>query len=137
RIAAGARLVRAVRGEVLFRKGDPCQGFHAMVYGRVKLALSSPNGEEKVLELMGPGQCFGQALMFADEPYPVYAQTLVDSMLVHVAKQVVLDETERDARFARRMLAGLSRRLHDLGDATRDRLSAARHPAAGRARSDR
>ena len=114
RIAAGTRQVHAARGELLVRKGDPCEGFHAVIYGQVKLAFSSARGEEKVLELMGPGQMFGQAVMFADKPYPVYAQALVDTLLLYVAKQVVLDEIAREPLFARRVIAGLSRRLHDI-----------------------
>ena len=42
------------------------------------------------------------------------AQTLSDSLLLHVSKHAVFDEIERDAAFARKMLAGLSRRLHSL-----------------------
>ena len=52
--------------------------------------------------------------MFMDKPYIVMAQTLADSLLLHVSKQVVFDELERDPAFARKMLAGLSRRLHGL-----------------------
>lgn len=114
RMAAGTREVHAARGMVLFRKGDPCEGFHLIVYGQVKLAFTSPGGAEKVVEIMGPGQSFGEALMFADRPYVVYAQALVDTMLLHVAKPVVFDEIERDPVFARKMIAGLSRRLHGL-----------------------
>jgi len=114
RIAAHTREIHVARGEVLFRKGDPNEGFHAVVYGQIKLAFTSPSGAEKVVELMGPGHSFGEAVMFMDQPYPVYAQALADSMLLHVAKSVVYEEIERDPKFARRMIAGLSRRLHGL-----------------------
>ena len=114
RIATGTREVHAMRGEVLFRKGDPCDGFHLVVYGQIKLAFTSPSGVEKVVELMGPGQSFGEAVMFTERPYPVYSQALVDSMLLHIAKAVVFEEIERDPAFARKMIGGLSRRLHSL-----------------------
>lgn len=114
RIAAGTSEHYAARGGVLFRKGDPCEGFHVVVYGQIKLAFISPGGTEKVLEIMMPGQSFGEAVMFMDKPYLVYAQALADSMLLHIAKSAVLEEIERDPQFARRMIAGLSRRLHGL-----------------------
>ena len=85
-----------------------------VVYGHVKLAFTSPNGDEKVIELIGPGQSFGEALMFMERPYIVYAQALADSLLLHIAKQVVFEEIEREPGFARKMIAGLSRRLHGL-----------------------
>lgn len=114
RLSAGTREIHAARGEVLFRKGDPCQGFHLVIYGQIKLAFTSQNGAEKVVEIMGPGQSFGEAVMFTERPYLVYAQALVDTMLLHVSKPVVFEEIERDPKFARKMIAGLSRRLHGL-----------------------
>jgi CRP-like cAMP-binding protein len=114
RLAAGTSEVDAPRGAVLFRRGDPCRGFHVVVYGQIKLALQGAHGAEKVVELMGPGQSFGEAVMFLEKPYVVSAQSLVDSKLLHVSRESVFDEIDRSPRFARRMLAGLSRRLHHL-----------------------
>lgn len=114
RIAAGTTTLRAEKGETLFRRGDPCNGFHVVVYGQVKLGFISAQGAEKVVEIIGPRQSFGEALMFLERPYIVSAQTLADSLLLHVAKAAVFGELEADPLFARRMLAGLSRRLHGL-----------------------
>jgi CRP-like cAMP-binding protein len=68
---------------------------------------------EKVVEIVRPGQSFGEALMFLDKSYIVFAQALADTMLLHVAKHAVLEELGPDG-FARRMIAGLARRLHGL-----------------------
>jgi len=114
RIAASTSELHVARGDILFRKGDPCDGFHVVVYGQIKLAFTSPGGTEKVIEIMTPGQSFGEAVMFMEKPYLVYAQALADSMLLHIAKSAVFAEIEHDPKFARRMIAGLSRRLHGL-----------------------
>lgn len=114
RISAGTRELRVNRGDILFQKGDPTRGFYIVVYGQVKLLFVTPNGDEKVIEIMGPGQSFGEALMFMEKPYVVTAHALADSMLLHVSKEVVFEEIDRDPKFARRMIAGLSRRLHHL-----------------------
>ena len=114
RIAAGTTELHVPRGEIVFNRGDPCVGFHFVVYGQVKLAFLSPQGGEKVVEIIAPGYSFGEALMFMGKPYIVMAQTLADSLLLHVSKKVVYDEIDRDPAFARKMLAGLSRRLHSL-----------------------
>jgi len=114
RIAASTLPVHAEKGQTICHCGDPCTGFHVVVYGQVKLGFTSPQGVEKVIEIVRPGQSFGEALMFLDKPYIVFAQALADSMLLHVARHAVLDELARDPGFARRMLSGLSRRLHGL-----------------------
>jgi len=114
RIAAFTRQVRASRSEILFHRGDEAKGFHIVVFGQVKLAFVSAHGDEKVVDILGPGQSFGEAVMFMERPHVVTAQALADSLLLHVQREAVFDELERDPRFARRMIAGLSHRLHDL-----------------------
>lgn len=114
RIAAGTRRIYAEKGESLFSRGERCEGFHVVLYGQVKLFVTSPQGSEKVIEIMGPGFSFGEAILFMDSPYVVSAQALKDSLLLHVSKGVVFDEIERDPRFSRRLLAGMSRKLHML-----------------------
>jgi len=112
RIAASTSQVRVPAGSILFRKGDSCAGFYVVVYGQVKLAFGASDGSEKVVEILGPGQSFGEAVMFLDKPYAVFAETLTDSLLVHVGRAVILQELERSPDFARRMLGGLAHRLH-------------------------
>jgi CRP-like cAMP-binding protein len=114
RIAAATLPVHVAKGESVFQCGDPCSGFHIVVYGQVKLGFTSPQGIEKVVEIVSPGQSFGEALMFLDKPYIVFAQALSDAMLLHVARHAVLAELGCDTGFALRMLSGLSRRLHGL-----------------------
>jgi CRP-like cAMP-binding protein len=114
RIAAGTAQVRAPGGTILFRRGEPCVGFHVIVYGQVKLAFSGADGAEKVLEILGPGSSFGEAVMFLDKPYVVLAETLADSLLLAVGKHAIFAELERNPKLARKMLAGLAQRLHGL-----------------------
>lgn len=113
-IAAGCVLRRLARADMVFRVGDPCNEFHVVVTGQVKLFVLSPAGQEKVVELIGPGQSFGEAIMFSHRPYILSAQSLADTLLLTVSKRAVVAEIERDHRFALRMLAGLSRRMHGL-----------------------
>jgi len=113
-VAAAASEQHVERGKLIFKRGDPCVGFHTVIYGNVKLCFVSAQGDEKVVELIGPGQSFGEALMFMDRPYIVQAEAVADCMLLHVEKQAIYAEIERNPAFARRMLSGMSRRLHGL-----------------------
>ena len=114
RIARGTRQINAARGDILFNKGDVSTGFHLVVYGQIKLAFTSPQGGEKVVDIVGQGNCFGEAVMFMDKPYMVFAQALADSLLLHIAKSAILDEIEKDPMLGRKMIASLSMRLHHL-----------------------
>ena len=113
-LLVATREKRLQKGEILFHKGDRPRGFYLVVSGQVKLAIASPQGNEKVVDILGPRQSFGEALMFMDRPYPVFAQALSDTVLLLVPQGEVFELLETDALFARRMLAGLSMRLHAL-----------------------
>ena len=113
-LAAATREKRLARGEVLFQRGDPARGFHVVLRGQIKLAFSSAQGNEKVVEIIGPQQSFGEAVMFMDRPYPVFAEALSDTLLLTIGKNAISELLERDPHFAKRLLAGLSARLHSL-----------------------
>jgi len=105
---------RLAKGQILFNKGDTPHGFYVLIEGRIQLAFPSEQGAERVLEVIKPGESFGEALMFLDKPYPIFAQATQDCMLLDVPGQTILELLEKDSRLARKMLAGISMRLHEL-----------------------
>jgi CRP-like cAMP-binding protein len=105
---------RAAAGTVLFRRGDPCGGFYVIVVGRVKLALLAPAGAEKVVEILGPGQSFGEPVMFLGKAHMLCAETIADSLLLFIRSGAILEAIERNPELARRMLAEMSLRLYRL-----------------------
>jgi CRP/FNR family transcriptional regulator, dissimilatory nitrate respiration regulator len=114
KLADQARELRIGKGEILFQKGDRPHGFFVLLGGRINLAFPSEQGTERVLEVIKPGETFGEAMMFLRRPYPVFAQATLDSYLLDIPEQSIQDLLERDCRLARRMLAGISIRLHEL-----------------------
>jgi len=113
KIAAGTHEISVNKGRILFNKGDPSEGFYIVVTGRIKLSFVSKDGKEFIADIFGPNQSFGEAVMFLGKPYPVCAQTLMDSTLLHVPKGVVFDSVDHNSGFARRVIAGLCNRLVD------------------------
>ena len=51
-IAKGTREVRCDKGDTIFHRGDVCTGFHIVVFGQVKLAFTSAQGVEKIVEVV-------------------------------------------------------------------------------------
>lgn len=102
------------RGDVLFQQGDPSKGFFIVVHGQMKLAVTASNGNEKVVEIISGNMSFGEAVMFLGRPYPVFAQALTDSLVLSIPREPVLALVDSNPTFARKMLAGLSMRLHSL-----------------------
>lgn len=111
-LAVTARNVRVKKGQVLFRKGDACHGFHVIVSGKVKLLFNSPGGTEKVIEILTAGQTFGESVMFMEQPYPLDAQALNDSKLIYLTRSAVLQALESNPVLARKLINSLSTSLY-------------------------
>ncbi|MDJ0776809.1 MAG: Crp/Fnr family transcriptional regulator [Gammaproteobacteria bacterium] len=85
RVRRHSHLTDMVEGESLFFQGDDAVSFYLVVSGRIKLFRVSPDGKEKVVEIMEAGATFAEALMFMDEPhYPVTATALVPSRVISI-----------------------------------------------------
>ncbi len=114
RVARFTRERHLEKGEVLFQRGDQAHGFYFVVSGQIKLAISSAQGNEKVIEIIGPMQSFGEAVMLMNRPYPVFAEALAPTRLLHVGQNVVSDLIDQEPAFARKLLAGMAIRLHTM-----------------------
>lgn len=112
--ASRVQLLRLDKHRVLFERGQMARALHVVAMGSVKLSIPGLNGHEKVVEIFTAGQSFGEASMFLDSPYLVQATMLEDSLIVEIAKEDIDAALDADPMLARRMLAGLSQRLHTL-----------------------
>lgn len=111
RLAAGTHEIRAECSDILFHKGDSCNGIYLILDGRVKLALTSAQGNEKIIEILNPGDSFGESTMLLGQVHQAYAQTLSDCVLLHIAKSAILAELDQGPPFARQLIDGLAQRL--------------------------
>src|ERR1700732_1570628 len=48
------------RGATIFSKGDPGNSLIAVISGTVKISISSPDGRNAILNLIGAGEIFGE-----------------------------------------------------------------------------
>jgi CRP-like cAMP-binding protein len=78
-----ARATKLRDGQLYFQAGDPATHFFLVVNGQIKLTRLSLQGQEKVIEIITPGQTFAVALMFGEQPdYPVNAQAMGETELL-------------------------------------------------------
>jgi CRP-like cAMP-binding protein len=48
------------RGEVVFHRDDPADSLHLVARGRFAARVTTPQGDSVLLEVLGPGQAFGE-----------------------------------------------------------------------------
>jgi CRP-like cAMP-binding protein len=106
-----SELIEAAKGDVICEKGDLPFGLFCVLLGSVKLAVISHHGNERVMEIARPGDMFGEAAMFLEQPFPVYAEALVKTQLVLFRRGMIMDAVRAYPEFALRLLNGMSKRM--------------------------
>jgi len=115
-IAAQAQCLQAERREVLYRKGDACNGFYVVSCGCIRLSLFSDKGQEKPIQIAYPGNSFGEATMFQGLAHYTTGIAIEDSSLVYVPRETIVQLLKGDWRLGMHLLANLSYRLHLMVD---------------------
>jgi len=56
------------RGATIFSRGDPGTNLIAVISGTVKISISSPDGRNAILNLIGAGEIFGEIALLDGQP---------------------------------------------------------------------
>jgi CRP/FNR family transcriptional regulator, dissimilatory nitrate respiration regulator len=85
RIARKAREINLAAGEILFMHGAPADCFFYLVKGQLKLYRVSPDGHEKIVEVLEAGCTFAETRVFLERPhYHVSCAALLDSEIIGI-----------------------------------------------------
>jgi len=113
RLLAASHVEEYESGQLLFDRGQPAQHFFIVLDGQVNLVLYSKAGEEKIVDILGPGNSFAEAVMFMAAPgYPVSAVAATRSQVARFSSHEYLAILRDSPETCLRMLGHLSQRLH-------------------------
>lgn len=113
RLMTSAHIEEAEPGKILFDRGQPARHFYIVLEGQVNLVLYSKTGEEKIVDILGPGQSFAEAVMFMAGPvYPLSAATAAPSRIARFSSTEYVSMLRESPETCLRMLGHLSQRLH-------------------------
>jgi len=101
-------------GQHLFSQGDPANSFFWVAEGIVKLYRASPQGDEKVIDLIGPNRFFAEAVLFMGGHFPLNAAAQSPARLIAFDGQKFKGWLARDANRCFRLMAAMSARMHKL-----------------------
>jgi CRP-like cAMP-binding protein len=100
-------------GDILFHQGETADRFYVLLAGQMKLTRVLPDGHEKLVEVVMPGQCFAESLLFSvPRQYPVTACALKPSSLVSLDGSHYRSLLEEQPKICLELLASLSVHLH-------------------------
>jgi len=106
---------RLSEGEILFNQCEQVKAFYMVLHGGIKLFRMSADGQEKIIEIVKPGQVFAEALMFTDQTdYPVSSAALSDTEVLAISTKFFKNMLWESTATCLQLLGGMSYRLRAL-----------------------
>ena len=117
----GKRILNLRKAETAYAQGDPADAIFYVQKGRVRVTVTSANGKEATITLVGPGEFFGENCMISAHPLQLAtATTMTDCALLKISKaemvRVLHDEQELSEMFMSFLLVRNARIQADLVD---------------------
>lgn len=113
-LLGGAEVQASARDTVLFAQGDEADCFYIVLAGRVALSVVDNAGRESVIEVVKPGDTFGEGAIFDHGLFPFGARVIEEARLVRVPSGPFLLNLAKDFSFVTLMLASMSAHLRFL-----------------------
>ncbi|HUY87623.1 MAG TPA: cyclic nucleotide-binding and patatin-like phospholipase domain-containing protein [Pirellulales bacterium] len=81
------RPVSFVAGDVILRQGEPGQSMYVIAAGRVRVTLSQAGAPQRLLEILGPGDHFGDMALLGENVRSATITAAVDSQLLELDRE--------------------------------------------------
>jgi CRP/FNR family cyclic AMP-dependent transcriptional regulator len=108
--AAQREELRIPKGAVLFRQGDPGDDMFVVAQGRIRLTIGR-GGHETEVNVLGPGEFFGELSLLTGEPRSATATAVDDSTLLAIGRDVFTMLVQDDLDIVFRMFNIQGQRL--------------------------
>jgi CRP-like cAMP-binding protein len=107
-------------GQVVLSRGQATSTALLLVKGRLRVSVTTPEGEEQLLRWMLPGEISGLSSVFAETTYPADLVTVGTTQVLHIERTRLIDLITRDPAVAVDLLRILGLRINQLLDTLAD-----------------
>jgi CRP-like cAMP-binding protein len=97
--------------KAVFFQGDPSDSLYILVKGSVKVAQASEDGHEKILDILGPGEIFGEFAMLDGHPRSATVTTCEPTELALISRSEFRDFVSTRPEILWKVLASLCERV--------------------------
>lgn len=101
------------KNSIVLNEGDPSSFLYVIHTGRLKVFLSDEQGREIVINIMGPGEYFGEMSLIDNEARSASVMTVEDSQLALVSRSDFSDCLTENPELAFPLMLGLIKRLRN------------------------
>ncbi len=119
-ILAFASERRIRRGQMIFQRGDNGSSLMAVLRGRVRISSISGDGKELTVNVINPGEIFGELALLDGKPRSNDATATEDTLLLIVERRQFVPFLARNQDLTLRLLAVLCEKLRRTSMALED-----------------
>ena len=112
-IFGGAELRRLAAGQTLFRAGDVGDGCYRLEQGLVKVAVTSPRGEERIIGLLGAGAIIGELATVDGQPRSASITAIRDCELLFLSQEAFENAKRAHPDVCQHLVTMLAARLRE------------------------
>lgn len=121
RVLAFSRTEKFSTGDVIFRRGEPGQSMMIVIGGRIKISVSSSEGKEAVLAILGRGEVLGEMALIDGKERSADATAMEASEALLIHRRDFVPFLERNPAICMRLLGVMSDRLRRTSEMVEDR----------------
>lgn len=108
-----AVLYELAEGELLFQQGQQLEQIFVCTQGFIKLFRLTPNGDEKIVEIISAGNSFAEAVLFlGGQQYPVHAVALKTAQVVGINAEHYQKILRSSVDVCFHLMGLMSKRMH-------------------------
>ena len=120
RLAGYTRVRNFGANQTVFLKGDPATGMMVVIEGRVRIASISPEGKEVVLNIINPGEVFGEIALIDGVERTAAATAMEETALLVMERRDFLPYLERNPELCLDLLKVMCRRIRVTSEQVED-----------------
>jgi len=117
RLFAGAKSCHLNAGDALFAAGDSGDGCYRLEQGLLKVIITSPLGEERILAILGPGEIAGELSIIDRQPRSASVIAVKDCDLSFICQKDFEKCTKQDPDIYQYLVNVLALRLRETNEA--------------------
>jgi len=108
------------KGDVIFRKGSKGDALYIILEGAVKIVLSSPQGDDRIVTIFSEGDFFGEMALLDGMPRSAAAVAIKPSKLLFLKRRDFMRFIKKSDAAFEKILSALSMRLRKTDELLED-----------------
>jgi len=94
-LTKASRIFSVQKGETVFMQGDPSDSIYFLKEGIIKISRINPDGRKLTIDLIRPGEFFGELCLAGERERRTIAEAMADSLCCEIDREYTEDHMKK------------------------------------------